>query len=397
MFSYVVAGCQTVLSWVFGTVSEQQDSQSVKVFIVGATGMGYNTTGGYESDFWYTGYVGGAVLALLLASENAKRFDVTVLSRSAEKARAFESFGVKAIVGSLDDLVTLEGIAAESDVVIECADADHIASTKAFLAGLRKKYETTGKAPILVHTSGTAVLSDNAAGMHGTDVVYCDADPEQLDAIAPTQPHRNVDLTVIAGDKEGYVKTFIVLPSTIYGLASGPLVDAGIVNPRSMQIPALIEASLDRRQAGMVGAGQNFHPNVHIDDVALLYCTIIERALAGDDIGHGREGFYFGENGEHTMLDIAKTMGADLEEMGLAGTADPSTFNKTELDKYFGGSDSLGTNVRCRAERSRGIGWKPAKTSEDMLASIKPEIEHIIAGRKLNSGACSGTGGPLEG
>ncbi|EIW57397.1 NAD-P-binding protein [Trametes versicolor FP-101664 SS1] len=383
MFSYVVAGCQTVLSWVFGTVSEQQDSQSVKVFIVGATG-----------------YVGGAVLALLLASENAKRFDVTVLSRSAEKARAFESFGVKAIVGSLDDLVTLEGIAAESDVVIECADADHIASTKAFLAGLRKKYETTGKAPILVHTSGTAVLSDNAAGMHSTDVVYCDADPEQLDAIAPTQPHRNVDLTVIAGDKEGtarYVKTFIVLPSTIYGLASGPLVDAGIVNPRSMQIPALIEASMDRRQAGMVGAGQNFHPNVHIDDVAQLYCTIVERALAGDDIGHGREGFYFGENGEHTMLDIAQTMGADLAGMGLADTADPSTFNKTELDKYFGGSNSLGTNVRCRAERSRGIGWKPAKTSEDMLASIKPEIEHIIAGRKLNSGACSGTGSPREG
>lgn len=52
-------------------------------------------------------------------------------------------------------------------------------------------------------TTLVAVLSDNAAGMHGTDVVYCDADPEQLDAIAPTQPHRNVDLTVIAGDKEG--------------------------------------------------------------------------------------------------------------------------------------------------------------------------------------------------
>ncbi|OJT13756.1 hypothetical protein TRAPUB_9692 [Trametes pubescens] len=332
MLSYFVSGYQTVLSWVFG-ISEQQDSQLVKVFIVGATG-----------------YVGGAVLALLLAGENAKRFEVTVLSRSADKARAFESFGVKAIVGSLDDLVTLEAIAAESDVVIECADADHIASTKAFLAGLRRKHEVMGTAPILVHTSGT-----------------------------------------------GYVKTFIVLPSTIYGLASGPLVDAGIVNPRSMQIPALIEASMDRRQAGMVGEGRNFHPNVHIDDVARLYCTIIERALAGDDIGHGREGFYFGENGEHTMLDIAQAMGADLEAMGLADTADPSTFNKTELDKYFGGSDSLGTNVRCRAERSRGIGWKPVKTSEDMLASIKPEIEHIIAGRKLNSGACSGTGSPRSG
>ncbi len=61
-----------------------------------------------------------------------------------------------------------------------------------------------------------------------------------------------------------------MLPSTIYGLASGPLVDAGIVNPRSMQIPALIEASMDRRQAGMVGEGRNFHPNVHIDDGLLL-------------------------------------------------------------------------------------------------------------------------------
>lgn len=71
--------------------------------------------------------------------------------------------------------------------------------------------------------------------------------------------------------------------------------------------------------------------------VARLYCTIVERALAGDDIGHGREGFYFGENGEHTMLHIAKAIGADLEDMGLADTADPSTFTKTELDKYFGG------------------------------------------------------------
>ncbi len=51
-----------------------------------------------------------------------------------------------------------------------------------------------------------AVISDNAAGMYGTDVVYSDADTEQLEAIAPTQPHRNVDLTVIAGDKEGTVR-----------------------------------------------------------------------------------------------------------------------------------------------------------------------------------------------
>lgn len=45
---------------------------------------------------------------------------MTALTRSADKAKKFESLGVKAVVGSLDDLHTLETIAAESDVVIEC-------------------------------------------------------------------------------------------------------------------------------------------------------------------------------------------------------------------------------------------------------------------------------------
>jgi hypothetical protein len=64
----------------------------------------------------------------------------------------------------------------------------------------------------------------------------------------------------------GYVKTFLILPSTIYGIASGILVDQGIQNAHSIQIPKLIEASLARGQGGMVGAGENIWPNVDIDD-----------------------------------------------------------------------------------------------------------------------------------
>jgi hypothetical protein len=50
----------------------------------------------------------------------------------------------------------------------------------------------------------------------------------------------------------GYVKTFIILPSTIYGIATGPLFDAGISNPHSIQIPMLIKTSLDRGVAGVI-------------------------------------------------------------------------------------------------------------------------------------------------
>jgi hypothetical protein len=64
----------------------------------------------------------------------------------------------------------------------------------------------------------------------------------------------------------GYVNTYIILPSTIYGLASGPLVEMDLQNAHSKQIPALVKASLDRDQGGMVGLGKNIWPNVHIDD-----------------------------------------------------------------------------------------------------------------------------------
>jgi hypothetical protein len=68
----------------------------------------------------------------------------------------------------------------------------------------------------------------------------------------------------------GYVKSYIILPSTIYGLATGKLVDIGVQNRHSVQIPFLINASLARGQAGIVGTGKNVWPNVNIDESGSL-------------------------------------------------------------------------------------------------------------------------------
>lgn len=134
------------------------------------------------------------------------------------------------------------------------------------------------------------VLIDNARGMHAYDTIWDDMNPDQLETLPDTQLHRNVDLLVLAADKEGrfcsftsynapqqplmqfrdaragYARTHIVLPSTIYDFAAGSLVTLGIQNPRSVQIPWLISASIKRKRAGMVGLGLNRWPNVHIDD-----------------------------------------------------------------------------------------------------------------------------------
>jgi len=181
------------------------------------------------------------------------------------------------------------------------------------------------------------------------------------------------------------VKTYIVLPSTIYGVAQNRFTQAGFQNPRSQQIPSLAKFSLDRKQGGMVGEGKNIWPNVHIDEVANLYVLLFDLiTFPSDKIvpGHGREGFYFGENGEHTLYQIGQAICKALIDLGVRSTDSPTTFSKEELQKYTGGGEYLGSNSRARADRSRSIGWKPSKTTEDMLASIKNEVEYIKATEK---------------
>lgn len=192
----------------------------------------------------------------------------------------------------------------------------------------------------------------------------------------------------------GYVKTHIILPSTIYGIADGPLVDLGLQNSHSQQIPALVKVSLDRGQGGMVGLGKNLWPNVHIKEgkltshfasltnsfltlpiVADLYILLFDQILSQKSTpAHGRHGFYFGENGEHSMYDVAKTIAQLLYDVGKGESPHPTTFTKEEMEKYFPGGTSLGTNSRCKSDRARALGWKPRKGSSDMLASIKGEL-----------------------
>ena len=63
--------------------------------------------------------------------------------------------------------------------------------------------------------------------------------------------------------------------------------------------------------------------------------------LSREEIGHGTEGYYFAENGEHKLYDVARRIGAVLKDLSLADTDEPSTFSQEELDKYFAGVRSL--------------------------------------------------------
>ncbi|KAI0737098.1 NAD(P)-binding protein [Daedaleopsis nitida] len=333
------------------------------------------TEGGKTSIFLTgaTGYIGGAVLAKLLSHPSANTFDITALVRNADKAKILESkFAVKAVVGTHQELDKIHDLAVQSHVVFHLADADDEPFMKALLGGMKERHAKIGDLPILIHTSGTGVLTDDARGEYVTDTIYSDLNVEQIKSIPATALHRNVDLLVFDADTQGFARTHIVAPSTIYGLAQHALVAAGVSNPHSIQVPALIKAAFDRKRAGVVGPGKALWPDVHIDDVAQLYIVLFDAIISNPDkTGHGWEGFYFGENGEHSWYDISKAIGEAFVELGISapGEAEPTPFTVDELVKYWGSENGgwyNGSNSRCRADRGRSLAGRrstPRRTS----------------------------------
>ncbi|KAI0737089.1 hypothetical protein C8Q80DRAFT_1214827 [Daedaleopsis nitida] len=175
----------------------------------------------------------------------------------------------------------------------------------------------------------------------------------------------------------------MVLPSTIYGIADHDLAKTAVANRASIQIPTLIKAAVARKRAGMVGEGKAIWPNVHIDDVADLYIVLFDSIVRSPDkTGHGWEGFYFGENDEHSWYQISKAIGDALVNLEVIEDSEPTSFTADELAQYFGSEEvalsQWGTNARCHANRSRLIGWRPRNTSEDMLEGIILEVEAIV-------------------
>jgi len=112
-----------------------------------------------------------------------------------------------------------------------------------------------------------------------------------LAAGAGTSPAQHGD------GRDGPIKTAIVCPPTIFGTGRGQ------GNTRSIQIPGLAKAFLQKGHGFQVGAGEAYWCNVHVHDLSKLYLLLVEAAAAGGgSASWGDQGYYFAETGEHVRL-----------------------------------------------------------------------------------------------
>jgi hypothetical protein len=75
--------------------------------------------------------------------------------------------------------------------------------------------------------------------------------------------------------------------------------------------------------------------------VADLYIHLYDAIQSNQPVGHGREGFYFGENDECCMYDVSKAICEALADLDKGKSPEPTSFTKEEIHKYLMVSTSL--------------------------------------------------------
>lgn len=277
-----------------------------------------------------TGYVGGSLVEHLRDAGHS----VTGLVRTSERASYLRSRGAAAVIGDLADRELLAAASGDADAVINTAESDDVDLARNLIAPL----EGTGK--LLVHTSGSSIVVDDAKGAFASETILEDDMPYS------PMSHRlrrvETDHMVRIAGITGGLRSAVICPTTIYGEGRGWKRD-------SHQIPLLVRQSIDRGAGVYIGAGKPVWSNVFLGDLLDLYGLIIEKAPSGS--------FFFAENGEASWAQIAEAISASL---GFGGRTESWPFEEAVAAVGGVARVALASNCRVRATNARGLlGWSP--------------------------------------
>lgn len=293
-----------------------------------------------------TGYIGGSIAKRLVDEGH----DVLGLVRNPQKIAALANLGIKPVLGTLEDKTALTQYALSSDAVINAADSDHKDAVETIIEAL------SGSGKIFIHTSGSSVIGDDAKGEYASEKIYSDDTPFIPIPIRKSRADLN-NFIRIAGITAG-IKTMVITPPMIYGNALG-------LSAQTDQIPKLIQKSKEKKSGIYIGKGLNCWSNLHIKDLADLYSLALAKGPSGI--------MFFAENGEESLLTIAKTISRAL---GYEGKT--LSWKIDDAIKEFGdwARFAIASNSRIKADNARNLlGWEPKE--ESILTWIEKTAQTI--------------------
>lgn len=266
-------------------------------------------------------------------------------------------------------------------VVINAASASHDSSAKALIEGLSQRQKATGRDAYMIHTSGTSILGDHPySGTPQNQKVWSD-EKDDVYAMEKNHPERYgqrvTDVTVVETGLSLGVKTYIVVPPTIYGKGSGPFATL------SQQVPNLARLARKRGQAAVIETGAGIWNHVHILDLANFYLLLFRAVREQPDwLPSGPKAIFFVESGEHTWLQVSQGIADALHKQGLLDSNKVESISmKDAAAEITRGNESLveitlASNSRARADFARKrLGWKTSRGNEDFLNHFDGEIE----------------------
>lgn len=279
-----------------------------------------------------SGFVGGNIVKELIAAGHT----VTGLARSKASAAKLESLGGVAAPGDIDKPETYRSVAAEHDAIIHAA-FDYAADDAAGISTDKKTIKTLLEAsrsrlqPCQVIYTSSAFLLGNLGEIPADEETIVEK-PAKLYAWR----FQHEDLVLNAATER--TPTAVVRVGMVYGGSGGIMSELFEIAESGEAVPYIEE-------------GNQCYPLVHLDDLAKLYCLIVERQASG--IFHGVDG----------LAVSAKDVAAAVNEMNGKNVGVRRLSLKAARERWGTSADTLAQDVRVIAPRATALGWNLQHTS----------------------------------
>lgn len=311
-----------------------------------------------------TGYVGGVVLHVLIS--RMTDCTITSLVRTSEQATLLQSTypGLKTIIGTLESRDLLVAEASKSDIVIHAANVDHISGTMSLLDGL-KQHHAQGRSALYILVSGTGSLPDDTLkpGQPMPRIFDDVIDAEEIWNLPRDRSHVAIERRFVEEGEAANVRTVGVSPGQIFHTGIG-------VGRKESYLNEHPRAMFKHGGAFVVNEGQNTWCWVSVDDLAEAICLLarryLDQAVAGEKdlrAGYGRDGYYFVQAGELSVMEQAEVIGDELFKLGAIRSTKIDHIDEEQAKRLHGWGVLLwGSSMRAHAQKLRDLGWTPRIT-----------------------------------